>query len=327
MKVAVVQGGPSSEAEVSRASARAVARALTSAGHTSQCWELDENLPRALGDVRPDVVFPLVHGAQGEDGCLQGVLEVLGLPYVGSDVRASAICADKSAAKLFFSNAGLPLARDRKMGREALQREPAELLAELRKELGSAFMVKPMQGGSTLGMARILANHGADTFASALAQAHTHDEFILFEEYVVGQELTCAVLDTQEGSRALPPILVAAQATEWLDFQSKYQQGGCSHLCPAPLPDQDLQRVRRAALSAHLAVGARDLSRSDFLLTEDGRLVILELNTLPGMTERSLFPDAAAADGIAFTELVDLLVKNASARGPRKWRADAPPLP
>lgn len=327
MKIAVVQGGPSPEAEVSRASASAVAKALLSHGHHVERLELGPGLAPELARETWEVVFPVVHGTQGEDGCLQGLLEVLSLPYVGSDVRASAVSADKKVAKLFFAAAGINLAKDRLLDTSALSRDPSELLSALRAELGEAFLIKPVRGGSTLGMSRILSGDGPDQLASALQLGFAYDDLLLIEEFIHGQEVTCAVLDVAGKAQALPPILVTAQATEWLDFQSKYQRGGCRHECPAPLPSSVTHGVLEAALAAHRAVGARDLSRSDFLLTAEGRLVLLEINTLPGMTERSLFPDAARVAGIPFPELVERLVNAAYKRGARAARGPAPALP
>ncbi len=326
MKVAVIEGGPSSEAAVSRASAAAVARALIAAGHQVDVFELDRQLAGALLTYSPQVVFPVVHGAQGEDGCLQGLLEVLQLPYVGSDVRASAVAADKVASKVFFEKVGLPLARDSVLFEGAQGQDPAALFSRLKAEVGEGMILKPARGGSTIGMTRLLPGATTGAFEDGLALAFGHDSTVLVEEFITGQEVTCAILESDDGPQALPVTLITSQATEWYDFESKYAPGGSRHQCPAPFDPELTGKIQGASVRAHRAVGARDLSRSDFLVQESGEIVLLELNTLPGMTDVSLFPEAAAAGGIAFSELVDLLVRRAADRvgGPT---LSAPVLP
>ena len=314
MKIAVIEGGPSSEASVSRASAAAVARALITGGHQVEVFELERQLAVALLAYSPQVVFPVVHGAQGEDGCLQGLLEVLQLPYVGSDVRASAIAADKVASKVFFEKAGLPLARDSVLLQGAQGQDPATLFSRLKAEVGDRMILKPARGGSTIGMTRLLQGATTGAFEDGLALAFGHDSTVLVEEFIVGQEVTCAILESDDGPQALPVTLITSQATEWYDFESKYAPGGSRHQCPAPFEPELTGKIQCASVRAHRAVGARDLSRSDFLVQESGEIVLLELNTLPGMTDVSLFPEAAAAGGIAFPELVDLLVRRAADR-------------
>lgn len=326
MKVAVVQGGPSTEAEVSRVSAASVAKALEARGHDCERFELDASLSARLCAWGPEVVFPAVHGAQGEDGCLQGLLEILGLPYVGCDVRASAIAADKLATKLFFRSAELPVAAERRLTPAALAGDVSSLLATLRAELGGDMVMKPVQGGSTIGISRVFSSAPAEEFEAALRLAFKHDDVAMAESYLVGQELTCAVLEDEAGPRALPVVLIRDQATGWYDFQSKYSPGGSAHVCPAPLSDSDRRKVQDAAVRAHLAIGARDLSRTDFILTQDRGPFLLEINTLPGMTNVSLFPDAARAAGMSFEDLIEHLVGRALRRGARP-RARGEPLP
>lgn len=325
MRVAVIQGGPSTEAEVSRRSAASVSRALETTGHECQRFELDATLSSRLFDFAPEVVFPAVHGAQGEDGCLQGLLEIMGLPYVGCDVRASAIAADKLATKLFFRSAGLPVAGERRLTQADLASESSALLASLRAELGSEMVVKPVQGGSTIGISRVLSSATPEELKASLRLALQHDDVAMAEAYLAGQELTCAVLEDEDGPRALPIVLIQEQVTGWYDFRSKYAPGGSAHVCPAPLSEADTKLVQEAAVRAHVALGARDLSRTDFILTKEGPF-LLELNTLPGMTDVSLFPDAVRAAGMSFENLILHLVRRALRRGARP-RANGEPLP
>lgn len=306
MKVAVIQGGPSAEAEVSRASGAAVARALEEAGHAAAVVELNPRLAGELLALSPDVVFPVAHGSQGEDGCLQGMLEILGLPYVGSGVRASALAADKVSAKTVYSAAGLPVA-----GQRVVRPSDRVRLAELRDELGHQLIVKPAEGGSTLGMSRLLKSASEEDWQAALQLARSHASRVLVEELVVGTELTCGVLEVDGEPRALPPTQVSAIATEWYDFESKYAPGGSRHQCPAPISEELTRRVQEAAVLAHDALGARHLSRTDVICRTHGGFVLLETNTLPGMTDVSLFPEAAEVAGWTFPQLIHGLVQSA----------------
>lgn len=315
MKVCVVVGGPSTEAEVSRASGRAVEAALTEAGHQACCVELSAELPGRLLREAPEVVFPVAHGELGEDGCLQGLLELLELPYVGSGVRASALASDKVASKVHFEKAGLPLARQVVLSRSELDaREPERLRELLVSQVGEEFIVKPSNGGSTLGMSRVFRQTQTSEMLAGLREAAELDAQILVETYMRGWELTCGVLEGEEGPVALPPTRIRSQAADWYDFQSKYAQGGSQHECPAQLPEEWIHTIQAAAVCAHQALGARDLSRTDFIMSETGEWIVLELNNLPGMTKLSLFPEAAAVAGISFPQLVDRLVRRAQAR-------------
>lgn len=325
MRIAVIQGGPSAEADVSRVSAEGVAKALEASGHEVMRLELDTTLPAALLEGAFDVVFPVAHGSFGEDGCLQGLLEVLGLPYVGSNVLSSAMAADKVVAKKLFHSAGLPLAPDALVHRGEDLGAAAE---RVRRLLGPAVAVKPHAQGSAIGVTLVRADKTDAELVRALEEALTLDEIALCERLVLGRELTCGVLDSRAFGEAfaLPPTEIRAQFGEFYDFQSKYAQGGSEHLCPAELPPETTARVQEIALAAHRALGCRDLSRADLLLAEDGTIALLEVNTMPGMTPLSLYPEAAKVAGIAMERLVDGLARGAHARGARQ-RAKAVAMP
>jgi len=316
MKVAVVQGGPSAEAEVSRVSAAAVGRALAVGGHEVALLELEPEVAGRLLAGGFDVVFPAVHGRLGEDGGLQGLLEVLDLAYVGSQVRASAVCADKVTTKTILRALGLPLAAERLV---PLGSTPT--LAQLAQDLGAEFVVKPPAGGSAIGVSRLLAGSTQADLDRAIALAREQGPLVLIERYVRGLELTCGVLEGDTGPVALPPTLIAAQHSEWYDFESKYGDQGSKHLCPAPLEPERLQHIQELAVAAHVGVGARDLSRTDMIFGDDGQIALLEVNTLPGMTGVSLFPEAAQAAGIGFVDLVSGLVDRAYIRHRARPRA------
>jgi len=325
LRVAVVAGGPSSEASVSRASAAGVSKALQEAGHTTEVIELDASLAVRLRSDTVDVVFPIVHGYLGEDGCLQGLLEILGVPYVGSGVLASALAMSKPHAKAQFSRVGLPIAKDAivRRGDDLARRAP-----EIRSALGPAVVVKPGAGGSAIGVEPIAQDAPDATFMSALERALALDAEVLVETFLVGKETTCAVLEHEDSvARALPPTLIEPKAAGWYDFRSKYAAGGSKHHCPPPYSAALIERIQRAAETAHAVLGCRDLSRVDFVV-DDARetFTLLEVNTLPGMTATSLFPEAAGVAGITFPALCDLLVRRAHGR-PKNVAQVGVPMP
>jgi D-alanine-D-alanine ligase len=328
LDVAIIQGGPSSEAQVSRSSAQGVAAALEKVGHHVTRIELDPALGKTLSDAEPEVVFPIVHGALGEDGSLQGLLEVLGLPYVGSGVLPSALACNKIAAKMIFRHHGLPVAE------EAIVRRGDDLAAAARRvraAVGRAVVVKPHAQGSAIGVTRIHGEMSDAELTTALELALQLDDAALCERFVVGREVTCGVLDVAGAGQtyALPPTEMVAKLGEFYDFKSRYGQGGADHTCPAALPVGVSEAVQAAALAAHRALGCRDLSRADFVVGDGAdadKITLLEVNTLPGMTPTSLFPEAAAVVGISMERLCDLLVRSAHARGARRG-VSAIPLP
>ena len=326
LRVAVIQGGPSSEAEVSRVSAAGVCTALGRSGHDVTRLECDRGLPARLVEGAFDVVFPVVHGAIGEDGALQGLLELLSLPYVGAGVLASSLANDKVHAKVAFRAAGLPVAEEHVLMRGAAAVET--LAAHAIDRVGRSLVVKPATQGSALGVTLLPDLEGASDPAllAALRAAFELDEKVLVERFVRGREVTCGVLHLEAPS-ALPPTEIRAKAAGWYDFKSRYGTGGSEHLCPAHLDPATIARVQQIALAAHVALGVRDLSRADFVVGPggaDAEVVLLEVNTMPGMTPTSLFPEAAAIAGVPFDVLCDRLVHVARARGVRRFAAAEP---
>jgi D-alanine-D-alanine ligase len=327
LSVAVIAGGPSAEAEVSRTSAAGVAAALARRGHRVTTLELGPELAGGLQGASIDVAFPVTHGPLGEDGCLQGLLEVLGVPYVGSGVLASALCMSKPHAKALFREAGLPLAPGvavRSVG------DVKRRAVELRSELGRAVVVKPASGGSAIGVGRVGESDDDEALAGALKAAFAVDELVLVERFTQGREVTCGVLEDDSGvAQALPPTLILPRAADWYDFRARYANAGSEHACPAPFDSALTARIQAVAVAAHRAVGARDLSRADFVVGEGDPMhavTLLEVNTLPGMTATSLFPEAAAAAGVPFDDLCDRLARRAFAR-PRREVPAALPMP
>jgi len=310
LNVAVVAGGASAEAEVSRSSAAEVVKALRQRHTTVTLLELDEDLAEALADAEPEVVFPVLHGPPGEDGTVQGFLEILGYPYVGSDVHGSALGMDKHASKALFRAAGLPVLDD------VLVRPDDDLpaaTAAIRARFGDSVVVKPRGQGSALGTTPM--PNGGDVL-NAIVNALRFGGPVMVEPFAAGREITVGVLDLEgEQPAAWPVIEIVTAADEWYDYQNRYTPGQSEHIVPAPLTDGTRDELQRIAIAGHRALGLRDLSRADFIVTDDEEIWLLEINTMPGMTPTSLYPDGAGAAGYDFESLVDALVRSAFRRG------------
>ncbi len=311
---------------MSRASATSVAAALAASGHRVVRLELDAFLSDSLRTGGFEVVFPVAHGAVGEDGALQGLLEVLDMPYVGSDVLASALAMNKRIAKLLFAAAGLPVAPalDAKRGGDA--RAIAERAL---REIGDKVVVKPCSNGSAIGVARLDEGTTVAILATAIEAAWQVDDVVLIERFASGREITCGVLGTGEEAIALPPTEIRSPSDAFYTYQARYAPGRSEHLCPAPVPPAILSRIQEVAVSAHRALGCRDLCRADFVVDEtaaERAVTLLEINTMPGFTSTSLYPEAAGIAGIPMAELCDRFVRAAVRRGPPRRNA-ALPLP
>ena len=306
-RVAVLCGGPAAEREVSLASGREVAKALQATFANVSVHEPDLAFAEELRKQTIDVVFPALHGPLGEDGSIQGLLEVAGVPYVGSGVAASACAIDKVIAKRLFRDAGLPLARE-----VVLERAQAyDAVERVRELLPGKVAVKPASQGSAVGVTFARSD---DALAVALDDAFRFDRRVLVEEFVEGAEITVGILDNPEPF-AFPVIDIRTPDDSWYDFEHRYTVGLSEHVIPAPLPEDVYAAVQDVAVRAHVTLGCRDLSRVDFLVEPGGRAVLLEVNTLPGMTPTSLYPDGARAAGIDFETLVAQLVRRALSRG------------
>jgi D-alanine-D-alanine ligase len=306
-RVAVVCGGPAAEREVSLTSGREVAAALRSSFANVTVHEPDLHLAEELLRGSIDVVFPALHGPLGEDGAIQGMLEVAGVPYVGSGVAASACAIDKVVAKRLFRDAALPLAREVVVERA----DGGDPVARVRELLDGRVAVKPASQGSAVGVAFAETD---SQLGDALEAAFRYDTRVLVEEFVVGAEITVGVLESPEPF-AFPVIDIRTPGDSWYDFEHRYTVGLSEHVIPAPLPPDVYAAVQDLALRAHVTLGCRDLSRVDFVVEPGGRSVLLEVNTLPGMTPTSLYPDGAAAAGIPFESLCERLVLRALERG------------
>ena len=301
-RVAVVMGGPSSEREVSIASGGGVMKALERLGYDARSLDFDDRFVQAIGELAPDVVFNALHGTGGEDGTIQGILEWLGVPYTGSDVRSSALSMDKHLTKKLLSAEGLPTPAWDTFDFEG------GTLPLLPGSLNLPLVVKPRDEGSSAGVC-IVRTH--EEWSRAMIDVSERRSTILAEEFVAGRELQCGVLF----ETALPVVEIFPQGREFYDYEAKYTPGASRHEAPAHIDDDLAHRLQMLALSAHRLLGLRDYSRTDFIVTPAGRPFILEINSLPGLTPTSLFPDECAAAGIPFDALVDRLVRAALDRG------------
>ena len=297
--VAVLMGGWSAEREVSLRSGRACADALTRLGYQVTNVDVTPQIADALTTDKPDVALNVLHGRPGEDGTLQGILEILGVPYSHSGVLASALAMRKDFAKTLFRAADIPVADDLLAPRAAAAKSHL---------MPPPYVVKPIAEGSSVGVFIVTEAHPHPP-QELYREDWQFGEMVMIERYIPGKELTCAVL----GDRALDVIEIVP-STRFYDYEAKYAAGGSKHLLPAQILPNVYQEVRRLSLAAHNALGCRGVSRADFRYDDrgTGELVCLEVNTQPGMTETSLVPELAAYAGITFDELVRWMVQDAS---------------
>ncbi len=300
--VAVLMGGWSSEREVSLRSGEACAKALESEGFRVTRVDATRDIGRVLSDLKPDVALNALHGPAGEDGTIQGVLEVLRIPYTHSGVLASALAMNKQMAKVVMAAAGIPVPGGKSVHR---------LEAARTHVLPPPYVLKPIAEGSSYGV--FIVGEGDEAPPAALAaQDWAYGDYLLAEPFIAGRELTCAVM----GDRALDVIDIRAADGGWYDYTAKYSKGGSIHILPAELKGNIYHQVQELALRAHQALGCRGVSRTDFRYDDrpggSGALVVLEVNTQPGMTETSLVPEMAAYAGLSFGGLVRWMVEDAS---------------
>ncbi|MET9437451.1 D-alanine--D-alanine ligase family protein [Streptomyces sp. NPDC006551] len=269
-------------------------------------------VPKALGDV--DVVFPVLHGPYGEDGTLQGLLELSGVPYVGAGVLASAVGQDKEYMKRVFTSFGLPVGPYEVIRPREWDQNPAaarKKIVEFAAEHGWPLFVKPARGGSSMGITKVDDLSGLD---EAIEEARRHDPKILVESLLRGREIECGVLEFEDGPRAsVPAEIPPVTDHDFYDFEAKYIDSA-SGIVPAPIGDEATAEVQRLAVAAYEAVSCEGLVRADFFLTEDGDFVINEINTMPGFTPISMYPRMWQESGVSYPELVDRLIQAALTR-------------
>jgi D-alanine-D-alanine ligase len=299
--IAVLKGGWSAEREVSLRSGAACGAALTRAGYEVTEIDVGRDIAEVLARLKPDACFNALHGRWGEDGSIQGVLECLGIPYTHSGVLASALAMHKGRAKRIMSGAGVPVAEDTIVDRDAALRAHA---------LPPPYVAKPIAEGSSVGV--VIVPKGATRPPASIGEIPTLDGKIMVERYIAGRELTCAVIN--EKPTAIIDI-VQKEGLAFYDYEAKYSAGGSRHILPADLPPDVAARVQYHTLNAHRALGCRGVSRADFRYDDTeggmGEIVCLEVNTQPGMTGTSLVPELAAFAGMSFEALATWIIEDA----------------
>ena len=302
MKIAVLQGGPSAEAEVSRKSAKGIVKGIEELGHEYKLIECDRAFIANILDYKPDFVYIAMHGSPGEDGQIQAVLDSLGLPYNGSGTEASIVAFDKALAKQVFATYGVSTAPfviyDAKTGLNT-----AEINAKV-SALGYPVVVKASRQGSTIGVYK--ANNEAE-LNSTITEALKYDNKLVIEKFIPGTELTISLMGNDD-IRVLAPIEIVSHK-QFYDYEAKYTVGGSSHQIPPRLDSALIDKAVNEVIKAHKALGCSGLSRSEVICTPDGSVNVLEVNTLPGMTELSLYPDAARASGMSFSQMIGEIIR------------------
>ena len=291
MKVLVVYGGPSPESEISKKSAQSVINSLKRLGYDVFPVELTPELPEKVKEIAPDVAFIVLHGSPGEDGTVQGMFDVMGIPYTGCDTLSSAVSIDKDFTKRILKTYGIPVPAGVTLFRGD----------DVPKFLEFPCVVKPAKAGSSVGVC-IVKSEGE--LEGALQKAFSYDDKVLIEEYLSGREITVGVLN----GKALPPVEVIP-ANEFYDYESKYSSDQTKYEVPANLPENLRKRLREISEKVFKILGCRGAIRIDFKLNEFGSPFVLEVNTIPGLTERSLLPKAARAAGYTFDQLMEEILR------------------
>jgi D-alanine-D-alanine ligase len=305
-RVAVLKGGRSLERQVSLKSGARVEDALQRLGHDVVGIDVGHDLVTRLRESAPDAAVICLHGRDGEDGTVQELLEIIGIPYTGSGVSACMRCADKVVAKHAMRDAGIPTPAFFAFSETAFkQLGAADTLPAIEERLGFPVVVKPADQGSALGI-RFAPDAGA--VPAALVAAFSYSHKVLLEQAIEGRELAVSIL----GDEPLPIVEAIPIGEDFYDFEARYEIGRTEFVCPADLDDEATARVQALALEVHRLLGCRSLSRVDLMLDGDGRPWVLEVNTVPGMTETSLLPQAADAAGIDFDELVGRILADAA---------------
>ena len=296
-RIGVLMGGLSAEREVSLKSGSAVHKALLDRGYNAVAIDVTREVARVLVQESVEIAFICLHGRFGEDGAVQGMLELMGIPYTGSGVLSSGLAMNKIYAKTIFAAAGLTVAPYRMLRQED---SPEKALSGFPLPV----VVKPSQEGSSVGVSIVKEDSG---LRPALTEAFRYDAEVLVEQFIKGREIQVGILD----DTALGAIEIVPK-NEFYDFEAKYTDGMAHHILPAPLAENLYQKVLAAGEKAHLCLGCSSYSRVDFLVTDEGSCYLLEVNTLPGMTALSLLPEIAGGAGIGFEELVERILSSAS---------------
>lgn len=326
IKVGVLMGGPSSEHEVSLSSGNGVVRALSNSEyvpipiiiHKDFQWEFPnrrilttEQAVAELKEIGIDVVFIALHGAYGEDGRIQGLLEWLNIPYTGSSCSACALAMNKPQAKAVVKQVGVTVAEHILFRRENWMWDKVELIPRVFDELGLPVVVKPACQGSSVGIS--IVRHGSSTeLEDAIQQAFEYDTIVMVEQYIQGVEVTCGVWDCDESQipKALPVTEIRPKSSAFFDYTAKYTAGASEEITPARISESLTNQVQQFAVKAHVAIGCSTWSRSDFIIGEKGPIWI-EINTIPGLTPTSLYPQETQCAGISYDTMIRKFVEHA----------------
>ncbi len=303
MKVLVIMGGTSEEREISLRSGKAVYNALQDLGYDVQAFDLND---KNLGDIikiAPDVAFITLHGKNGEDGTIQGFLELLGIPYTGSGVAASAIGMNKILTKKILSFERIPTADFVILRKNLFEQQPQDLHSLL-TTINLPIVVKAATQGSSIGVTIVKKQ---EEVIDAVKKAFCFDREIIIEKFIEGTEITASIIGN-DTPQVLPLIEITSE-NEFYDYESKYTPGMCKHIIPARISEEAREKVTKIAAEAYKVLGCRGYARVDFIIDKQNQPYVLEINTIPGMTEMSLVPDAARAAGISFPDLVDNILK------------------
>jgi D-alanine-D-alanine ligase len=307
-RIAVLGGGLSSEREVSLRSANNVLAALQRLGYANAyLLTADEDLPNQLVQTKPDVVFNVLHGAYGEDGAVQGLLEWLHVPYTGNRLKASAVGMDKALSKLVYTAAGLPVLRSTLLNKATYQACGVEALVH-EAPLSYPLMVKPLNQGSSVGMSKV---DSPDALPAALTAAFETDDAVMLEPFAKGRDMTIGVVLVEGELKVTPVLELRCPQDGWYTLEAKYTHGRTEFILPAPLPPEETAWLQSMALQAHKALGCHGVSRTDFVYVTTQQAYLLETNTSPGMTDLSDLPAQCAAMGLPYDGLVEALLQTA----------------
>ncbi len=317
IKIALLAGGISGEKEVSLKTGEQIYQALIRPRRTGKDkyeifrYDPKTDLKRFFLDAvnkKFDLVFPALHGPFGEDGRLQGMLDMIGVPYVFSGTLASALAMDKHKTKIIAKNAGLTIAKDIILDKPSARNKPKYNQNQIISELSFPIVIKPVELGSSVGAS--IAS-GAKELEKGIALAFKHGGRIMLEQYIAGRELSVAVMGGAQKAAALPIIEIIPKISSWFDYKAKYETGGSREVCPAEIPGGIRDEAQKSAVKIFKAIGCKDIARADFIWNKkENKIYFLEINTIPGMTQTSLVPQAAKAAGMNFGGFLDKLIKN-----------------
>ena len=306
-RICLLFGGCSDERKISISSANAVYEALDKDKYEILLYDARDDLQKFINDIfhrKFDLVFPILHGPFGEDGKLQGALDMLDMPYIFSKTLASALAMDKQKSKLIALDIGLQIAPD-----IVLRQSDDYNVQEIINILSLPIVIKPNEMGSSIGMAIVKEKR---KLREGIKKGFNHDTTIILEKFIRGRELTVAVFGNNPPT-ALPVVEIVPKISKWFDYKAKYEVGGSDEICPAKIPDHIRKRTQELSIRIFKAIGCKDLARVDFIWNlKDNKLYFLEINTIPGMTKTSLVPKAAKAAGMGFGKFLDKLIKSAT---------------